>query len=52
MDLMYIENYSLLKDIQIVLMTLKTTLFPIQKSNAELLHPELNGERKPREEKP
>ncbi len=51
MDLMYIENYSLLKDIQIVLMTLKTTMFPIQKSNAELLHPELNGEKKGREEK-
>ncbi len=42
MDLMYIENYSLFRDIQIVLMTLKTTMFPIQKSNAELLHPELN----------
>lgn len=40
MDLMYIESYSLFKDIQIVLMTLKTTIFPIQKSNAELLHPE------------
>lgn len=50
MDLMYIENYSLLKDIQIVLMTLKTTMFPIQKSNAELLHPEQLGERKTREE--
>ncbi len=42
MDLMYIESYSLFKDIQIVLMTLKTTMFPIQKSNAELLHPELH----------
>ena len=51
MDLMYIESYSLLKDIQIVLMTLKTTMFPIQKSNAELLHPELNGEKKEREDK-
>ncbi len=50
MDLMYIESYSLLKDIQIVLMTLKTTMFPIQKSNAEILHPELSGEKKGREE--
>ena len=39
MDLMYIENYSLFRDIQIVLMTVKTMLFPVQKSNAELLHP-------------
>ncbi len=45
MDLMYIENYSLLKDIQIVLMTLKTMLFPVQKSNAELLHPPASGDR-------
>ena len=40
MDLMYIENYSLFRDIQIVLMTVKTMLFPVQKSNAELLHPQ------------
>ncbi|MBQ8078383.1 MAG: sugar transferase, partial [Oscillospiraceae bacterium] len=40
MDLMYIESYSLLRDIQIVLMTAKTMFFPIQKSNEELLHPE------------
>ena len=40
MDLMYIENYSLFRDIQIVLMTIKTILFPVQKSNAELLHPQ------------
>ena len=33
MDLMYIENYSILMDIQIILMTLKTMLFP-PKSNA------------------
>ena len=39
MDLMYIESYSMFKDIQIVLMTIKTMLFPVQKSNAELLHP-------------
>ncbi len=38
MDLMYIESYSLFRDIQIVLMTLKTTIFPVQKSNAQLLH--------------
>ncbi len=49
MDLMYIESYSLFKDIQIVLMTLKTTLFPIQKSNAELLHPELNDKHRKEE---
>lgn len=45
MDLMYIENYSLLKDIQIVLMTLKIMLFPVQKSNAELLHPAVPREK-------
>lgn len=37
MDLMYIENYSLFRDIQIVLMTLKIMLFPV-KSNEALLH--------------
>lgn len=37
MDLMYIEKYSLLRDIQILLMTLKIILFPVQKSNAQLL---------------
>lgn len=46
MDLMYIENYSLFKDIQIVLMTLKIMLFPVQKSNAELLHTDTAGEKK------
>ena len=45
MDLMYIESYSLFKDIQIVLMTIKTSLFPVQKSNAELLHPALPEEK-------
>lgn len=44
MDLMYIESYSMLKDIQIVLMTLKTMLFPA-KNNAELLPPEIAGDR-------
>ncbi|MBQ3886143.1 MAG: sugar transferase [Ruminococcus sp.] len=34
MDLMYIENFSLRMDIQIILMTLKTMLFP-GKNNAE-----------------
>lgn len=34
MDLMYIENYSLRMDLQIILMTLKTMLFP-GRSNAE-----------------
>lgn len=34
MDLMYIENYSLRLDLQIILMTVKTMLFP-PKSNAQ-----------------
>jgi len=34
MDLMYIENYSVRMDLQIILMTLKTMLFP-GKTNAE-----------------
>lgn len=34
MDLMYIENYSFRMDLQIILMTIKTMLFP-PKSNAE-----------------
>lgn len=46
MDLMYIENYSMLKDIQIVLMTLKIILFPLQKNNAALLHIEIQEEQK------
>lgn len=46
MDLMYIENYSILKDIQIVFMTLKTMLFPNKKSNAALLHTESEKEEK------
>ena len=36
MDLIYIEQYSLLMDIQILLMTLKTALFPPE-TNAEEL---------------
>ena len=35
MDLMYIEKYSLLLDLQILLMTIKTALFPGE-SNEEL----------------
>ena len=34
MDLMYIENYSVRMDLQIIIMTLKTMLFP-GKTNAE-----------------
>ncbi|MDE5564969.1 MAG: sugar transferase [Oscillospiraceae bacterium] len=40
MDLMYIERYSLFRDIEIILMTLKSGVFLPQKSNAELLSPE------------
>lgn len=36
MDLIYIENYSLRLDLQLMLMTLKTMIFP-NKSNAETL---------------
>ncbi|MDE7122666.1 MAG: sugar transferase, partial [Oscillospiraceae bacterium] len=36
MDLMYIENYSFLRDIQIILMTIKIMIFPTQKTNEEL----------------
>ena len=46
MDLMYIENYSLFRDIQIVLMTVRTMLFPAQKSNAELLHPQQKDDKR------
>jgi lipopolysaccharide/colanic/teichoic acid biosynthesis glycosyltransferase len=49
MDLMYIENYSLRMDIQIILMTLKTMIFP-GKMNAEseegILSAEHQSERK------
>lgn len=34
MDLMYIENYSIRSDLQIVLMTLKTMLFPTKTNEA------------------
>ena len=34
MDMMYIENYSFRLDLQIILMTIKTMLFP-PKSNAQ-----------------
>ena len=36
MDLMYIENYSIFLDLRIVLMTLKTALFPGE-TNEELI---------------
>ena len=36
MDLIYIEQYSLLMDIQILLMTLKTALFPPETNASEL----------------
>ncbi|WP_141630209.1 sugar transferase, partial [Ruminococcus flavefaciens] len=35
MDLMYIENYSIRLDLQIILMTIKTMFFP-PKNNAEI----------------
>ena len=46
MDLMYIENYSLFQDIQIVLMTIRITLFPTQKTNEELLSQNKKNTRK------
>ncbi len=50
MDLMYIENYSLLKDLQIILMTVKTMLFPLPSNHAEILYSADNPESQ--EEKP
>ncbi len=44
MDLMYIENYSLRLDLQIILMTLKTMFFP-GKNNAEAEEGVLTGEK-------
>lgn len=43
MDLMYIENYSLRLDLQIILMTIKTMLFP-GKTNAETEEQLFGGE--------
>ncbi len=53
MDLMYIESYSLLRDIQIILLTIKLVLFPWKKTNAELMHPEgeVKHEQENKEEK-
>ena len=34
MDLMYIEQYSFLRDLQILLMTLKTAVFPPKRNDA------------------
>ena len=49
MDLMYIENYSIRLDLQIILMTLKTMFFP-PKNNAEIdesvLAPKIADEKK------
>jgi lipopolysaccharide/colanic/teichoic acid biosynthesis glycosyltransferase len=36
MDLMYIENYSILLDIQIIFMTVKIVLFPVKTNSEEL----------------
>ena len=49
MDLMYIENYSFRMDLQIILMTLKTMLFP-PKSNAETGGDIINGDTPKRKE--
>ncbi len=49
MDLMYIENYSLRLDIQIIFMTLKTMLFP-GKTNAEAREQMVSGKHKNRKE--
>ena len=38
MDLMYIENYSIFLDLRIVLMTLKTALFPGETNEEEQSH--------------
>ena len=45
MDLMYIENFSIRLDLQIILMTLKTMFFP-PKNNAETILMQKNTERK------
>ena len=39
MDLMYIENYSIRNDLQIILMTIKTMLFPPKTNEAECIPP-------------
>lgn len=49
MDLMYIENYSMRMDLQIILMTLKTMLFP-PKNNAESSEAVLTVQQKEKEE--
>lgn len=49
MDLMYIENYSLRLDLQIVLMTLKTMLFP-PKTNAASGEGVINTDNKRKED--
>ena len=49
MDLMYIENFSMRMDLQIILMTLKTMLFP-PKNNAESAEAVLSVQQKDKEE--
>ncbi len=49
MDLMYIENFSMRMDLQIILMTLKTMLFP-PKNNAESAEAVLAVQQKDKEE--
>ena len=49
MDLMYIENYSMRMDLQIILMTLKTMLFPGKTNEASveaIMGPEPGSRRK------
>ncbi len=44
MDLMYIESYSLLLDLRIILMTLKTALFPPESNEEQKKEMELELE--------
>ena len=46
MDLMYIESYSLLLDLRIILMTLKTALFPPESNEAKKKEMELLAKHK------
>lgn len=50
MDLMYIENYSIRNDLQIILMTIKTMLFPPKSNEAECIPPNNEHEHKRKEE--
>lgn len=53
MDLMYIENYSFMLDVQIILMTLKTVLFPPENNSSDniSLHDENEEHTKEKEKK-